>query len=362
MSESPRKIVIVGAGVIGLTIAHLLTAETSKTSGWEVSIVARDMPGDVDSTGWASPWAGANWSPIGGFDKRVQDWEKVTFNKLWDMIPSGLVMSLPSRVYSDEEVAVPTVWYEHLVRDFAVIPADEVPSKYKTGLSYKTLSVNPNIYMPWLKSELDSRGVQFTRRTLASLDQAAELAGAEGIIINATSLGARSLIGVEDTAVYPIRGQTIHVYAPTVKEFLSDTSPAGAEHITYIIPRPGPDDTVLLGGTYQSGSWDTSFDGPTAAGIFERCAALAPSLKEDPRTRILAHGVGLRPGRKGGPRVEVEWVELPLKGALVPTPGETLTMAHGKRLVIHAYGFGGAGYQNSWGAAEEVQRLLEAHI
>lgn len=57
MSDSPRKIVIVGAGVIGLTIAHLLTAETSKTSGWEVSIVARDMPGDVDSTGWASPWA-----------------------------------------------------------------------------------------------------------------------------------------------------------------------------------------------------------------------------------------------------------------------------------------------------------------
>ena len=31
-------------------------------------------------------------------------------------------------------------------------------------------------------------------------------------------LGARSLLGVEDTKVYPIRGQVVLVYAPNVDE------------------------------------------------------------------------------------------------------------------------------------------------
>ena len=31
-------------------------------------------------------------------------------------------------------------------------------------------------------------------------------------------LGARSLLGVEDTKVYPVRGQVVLVYAPNVDE------------------------------------------------------------------------------------------------------------------------------------------------
>ena len=32
------------------------------------------------------------------------------------------------------------------------------------------------------------------------------------------NLGARSLFGVEDTKVYPVRGQTILVYSPNINE------------------------------------------------------------------------------------------------------------------------------------------------
>jgi hypothetical protein len=35
-------------------------------------------------------------------------------------------------------------------------------------------------------------------------------------------IGSRSLLGVEDLNVYPIRGQTTIVYAPQVKECVSD--------------------------------------------------------------------------------------------------------------------------------------------
>jgi len=78
MSKDPRTIVIIGAGVIGLTIAHVLSSDSSNAC--KIIIIARDMPEDTDSQGWASPWAGANWSqmPMGGLDERIKRWETVT--------------------------------------------------------------------------------------------------------------------------------------------------------------------------------------------------------------------------------------------------------------------------------------------
>jgi D-amino-acid oxidase len=78
MSKDPRAVVIIGAGVIGLTIAYVLSSDPSNAC--KIVIMARDMPGDIDSQGWASPWAGANWGPMpmGGLDERIKRWETVT--------------------------------------------------------------------------------------------------------------------------------------------------------------------------------------------------------------------------------------------------------------------------------------------
>lgn len=72
---------------------------------------------------------------------------------------------------------------------FRVLEPAEVPAGAKTGVSFTTVSLNPEVYLPWLKGELLARGVQFIRRKVHSLGEAAALAGPGGVVVNATGLG-----------------------------------------------------------------------------------------------------------------------------------------------------------------------------
>ncbi|KIK95350.1 hypothetical protein PAXRUDRAFT_389901 [Paxillus rubicundulus Ve08.2h10] len=362
---SQGELVVLGAGVIGLTIGYL--AATDPYFSFRVTIVARDMPEDMDSQAWASPFAGASWSPMpaGGIDQRVYNWERVSYNKFWDMIPTGLVKKLPSRIYSKQAGDPAELWWKKLVCGFRELDQSEIPEPYKFGVGFYTISVNPHEYLLWLKSELSSRSVVFERRQVRSLEELRPLVGTRGILVNASSLGSRSIIGVEDTKLYPIRGQAILVQSPGLHEFLAlqgdDHSTQGGDS-TYIIPRPGAThpSTALLGGTFQPGNWDTSLDMDTAQRIFENCAKLAPSLKDNNETKILRHQVGLRPAREGGARLEAEVVEFPLICTHNLAPWSLAASESGSMHVVHAYGFGAGGYQASWGAAADVLTLVKS--
>jgi len=78
-----------------------------------------------------------------------------------------------------------------------------------------------------------------------------------------------------------------------------------------------------------------------AKGIFERCSTLAPCLKDE-GTKILSHNVCLRPERKGGPRVELERITLPLmrSDGLAVYVSENAEEEQQELSVIHAYGMG----------------------
>lgn len=130
----------------------------------------------------------------------------------------------------------------------------------------------------------------------------------------------------------------------------------------------------------------------TARGIVERCVKYCPELAsrdgaangqpDISQVKILRHNVGLRPSRKGGARVEKEIIKLPVQGSswrnLEPVPNalqggqsrKDIDQAQlGQDLsgsvefqVVHAYGVGTAGYQESWGVAADVVALVNEFV
>ena len=99
---------------------------------------------------------------------------------------------------------------------------------------------------------------------------------------------------------------------------------------------------TLLGGCYQKGNWDSQIDPNLAMRIMKRCIELCPSLvpkgKGIEHLSIIRHGVGLRPVRLGGTRLEKEKID--------------------NTWVIHNYGHGGYGYQSSYGCSQVVVKLV----
>lgn len=169
-------------------------------------------------------------------------------------------------------------------------------------------------------------------------------------MINATGLGARSLLGVEDPKVFPARGQTVLVKAPQVRQCMSakDSSRMPSTGLqTYIIPRPGPDGHVILGGTFLKDNYSTLPDMAQAERILKETYKLCPALgggKGWKEIEVVSHNVGLRPAREGGARVELEERELQRgKERLIPGKGNLGTESGEKVGVVHAYGIGPAG-------------------
>ena len=160
------------------------------------------------------------------------------------------------------------------------------------------------------------------------------------LILNCTGLSSRFLAGVKDTTVFPARGQIVLVRnEPGIMTSISGTDD-GPEEATYVMQRAAGGGTIL-GGCYQIDKWESLPDPNLATRIMKRCVELAPKLtngKGIEALSVVRHGVGLRPVREGGQRIEIEKL--------------------GDVTVVHNYGHGGYGYQTSYGTAEKAVDLV----
>ncbi|MCP3818312.1 FAD-binding oxidoreductase [Streptomyces sp. A3M-1-3] len=309
-------VVVVGAGVIGLT-----TAITLAEDGRRVRVWAREAGTDT-----VSAVAGALWWPY-----RVQPEELVGAWSLASLrVNTGLAerpaetgVRLVPGFMADTAVAGLGPWTAEVpgLRDAT---AEELPAGYGYGLRARLPLIDMPAHLRYLRWRLEAAGGVVERREIRTLAEAGP------VVVNCAGIGAREL--VPDPQVRPVRGQLVIVENPGIEEWFVAADHASSE-TAYIFPQPYG---VVLGGTAEEDSWDREPDPATAHAIVERCARIRPELAG---AKVLGHRVGLRPARDGGVRLEPERL-----------PSGTLC--------VHNYGHGGAGITVAWGCAQAAARLV----
>ncbi|MFE5084951.1 FAD-dependent oxidoreductase [Streptomyces mirabilis] len=313
-------VVVVGAGVIGLTSALRL-----QQTGARVAVVTAEPSAETTSSVAAAVW----YPTRTPFQARVLDWATRTFDEFTcqaaDGVP-GVVMRPTRMLLRGRASDVP--WWAAALPEVRALRREEVRYPFTAGWAFTVPSVEMSRYLPWLQERFVTAGGTLIRRRIDALDQAAVWAS---VVVNASGLGARSLRG--DAQVRPVRGQVVLVANPGLHTSVRDED--NAEGSTYVHPRSTD---IVLGGSFELGQWDTTPSPATAAAILRRCTELLPELAGAP---VVGHRVGLRPHRKGGVRLEAD----------ARPPGQVKRM-------VHNYGHGGAGVTLAWGCADAVTALV----
>jgi D-amino-acid oxidase len=311
------SVTVVGAGVIGLSVAHELA-----TAGHTVRVVAaREAAASVSGV------AAAIWFPHDvDHSARVLDSAAVTYRRLEELAgdPRTGVHMRPGTVLS-RRPDPDTSWTRAVPRtgpaDPAALPAGA------TGVRCTVPLVETGVYLAWLRETVASLGVRFRVAEARSVDEVLRADEPDTLVV-AAGLRSAALLG-DDDECFPIRGQVVRLANPGLTEWLTDAD--NPDGLTYVVPRR---DDVVCGGTGETGSWDERVAPGTEAAILRRVTAMVPELAGQP---VLSRAVGLRPGR---PAIRLEAV-----------PGHD-------RPVFACYGHGGAGFTLSWGDAAHLTTLL----
>ncbi|RDA95128.1 hypothetical protein CP533_2163 [Ophiocordyceps camponoti-saundersi (nom. inval.)] len=356
----PNAVVVIGAGVSGLTSALLL----SKSKGNAVTIVAKHMPGDYHIE-YASPWAGANVLPMA--DRENSRWERRTWpelKRLAEQVPEAGIhfqskalaanplkfarwqltrgrqprdLQQPDHLVLKDSLFDRDPWYAAVLPDFRELHPDELVPGHESGCEFTSVCINTATYLQWLLGQCLRNGVVVRRAVLSDISEAGLLShtGAPPtsvIVVNATGLGSLKLGGVRDLTMLPVRGQTVLVRNECHPMITTSGTDDGDVETIYLMQRAGGGGTIL-GGTFDPDNWAAEPDPNTAIRIMRRAIEVCPNLaggKGIDGLSIIRHGVGLRPYRRDGVRIENE------------------VTADGLR-IVHNYGHAGWGYQGSYG-------------
>ena len=286
-------------------------------AGHEVEVISDRFSPDTVSDVAAAIWYPFLTAPA----DRADGWGVATYAELERLAEqesdSGVRMR-DGKEYLREAVDPPE-WSEDIAA-FRILDDSEIPEGYVFGWQFRAPVIEMPLYMPWLRSRVETLGGSFVQSFVEDLN---EVSGE--VVVNCVGLGARELCDDED--VRPARGQIIFIdQDPGIGHF--DQTP---ETLTYTIPRS---DVTVLGGTAQIDDWGMDIRPEDNDLILSKVEALWPQLD---RSKIVGEAVGLRPSRSEV-RLEVEYI--------------------GEKKVVHNYGHGGAGVTLSWGCAEEVANLV----
>ncbi len=214
--------------------------------GYDITIVARDLPGDAPTGDWASPWACAGWVALGGNprEEQMQLDTLAFFRKLAKSHPESSVRCVElTDLHDVGATSSDELWYHNRVPDYKLLDSSSLPEAKRSpvAVQYASIVLNPSVFLPWLRKQLESAGVRFQRiQTIKSLNELSYLG--HDILINASGLASQSLSDVQDSNIITDRTYTILVKSNYKDAFVR----RGAGEYVYIFGRG--DGTAVLGG------------------------------------------------------------------------------------------------------------------
>jgi D-amino-acid oxidase len=317
-AADPQPIVVVGAGVSGLTSAICL-AEV----GWPVRVWAAALPQQTTSV-----VAGALWAPPRPGERAVETlpWTEHSLRVFRELAtdPATGVRMAPALTVGDLSGADAMSSAATLIPDLRPADPGDVPEGFRMGFRATMPLIDMPRYLDYLTQRLATAGCEIEIHPVRSL---AEAADAAPIVVNCAGLGAGALVG--DDTVRPLFGQHVVVTNPGLQQLFVEIN-SGPEWICYF-PHP---QRVVCGGISIPDRWDTTPDPELSDRIMQRCRRIEPRLG---KAEVIETITGLRPDR---PSVRLE------------------AEALGRALCVHNYGHSSNGVTLSWGCARDVVRLV----
>ena len=310
LADSPamRRVIVVGAGVIGLSCAvRLLEA------GHRVDVVGRDLPLETTSS-----VAAAVWSPYSRPQEHVVRWSRAAYDAfaaLCERRVGGRASCAPAPSSSARRPA--DLWWRDALPPGAGPDREtSLPAGYAAGLTMRTPVVEMPVYLRWLAARVEELGGTITRMNLSASPPATRSWSTPAASGRASSAATRPSS--------PVRGQVVLVEQVGLDHWWID-----AETPSYVVPRSRD---VVLGGTALEGEWSRTPEPATAESILERASPDRAAARRRPG-----------PAPQGRPAAGAP------DGAARARVGD----------VIHCYGHGGCGVTVSWGCADDVVGLVD---
>lgn len=248
-----EEVAVLGGGVIGLTTARLLTER-----GLRPRIYAAAFAPEITSY-----FAGAQWGPsyvAKGETSREHELFLDVLSRSYRRYErmDGFQYGVSHRLnYCDDGDDGPLERLPEgmlpVVRNLDRLP---FPGKVHKGKQYRTLFIEPPIFLQALTRELEAGNVAFIKQEFAS--EADVHALPHRCVVNCLGLGAGKVYN--DELVVPARGQLVHLNPKQLPWLLVHKD-------GYIFPRS---DAIVLGGTFERGVQDLNLDRAGREDILER--------------------------------------------------------------------------------------------
>ena len=263
---------VLGAGVMGLTAATLLA-----DLGLAVTIYSDRKPAETTSAKAGGQWA-VSVIEYAGKEQEFATIVKDSYDRFKSSIGHGFGVherpnytAIPSHNLEVVRQLVPG-----LIPAPISLPRLPFQGHTKPGLEYRTLLIEPPVFLDRLHGELLARGVSFVNRRFATRAEVLAVVP-HNILVNCTGMGAKVLFN--DAAMLPIKGQlALLPPQPNLKYLYGQDG--------YLFPRS---DHVVIGGTFESGIDNETADETTCQGLVDHMASLFGLAAAAPMPNIHIH-------------------------------------------------------------------------